>query len=215
MKMETYLHRRKGMKENSLTSTASRRQLWPCCQVIPRRQTMHHHHQEAESEAIDIREYQQLTGDIIYLKLANTAIPYAISAVPQKTQHCTKREYETVLHILQYINGHRKQGLIFRRAPVGHRPPRLTDILRMPISIYFCTDGAQNAVTTHDSLKISQAISTNSTRGTVHSSNGMCIQDPKIHLVGHRGWSCILSTCSQKYARPILHPECYRVQESL
>ena len=59
-------------------------------------QTNYHHHQEAESEAIDIREYQQLTGDIIYLKLANTAIPYAISAVPQKTQHCTKREYETV-----------------------------------------------------------------------------------------------------------------------
>ena len=64
-----------------------------------------------ESEVIDIREYQQLTGDIIYLQLTITAMPYAISAISQKTQHCTRRDYEAALNILQYINGHRKQGL--------------------------------------------------------------------------------------------------------
>ena len=121
--------------------------------TLPSNFTQTNYLTSGESEAIDIRDYQRLTGDIIYLQLANTAIPYAISAVSQKTQHFTKRDYEAALHILQYINGHRKQGLIFRRAPVGHRPPRLTDILHMPISIYFCTDGAHNAVTTYDNPK--------------------------------------------------------------
>ena len=42
-----------------------------------------------ESEAIDLKSYQKLLGDIIYLSLTNTAIPYANSAVAQKT--LTKR----------------------------------------------------------------------------------------------------------------------------
>jgi hypothetical protein len=106
-----------------------------------------------ESEAIEIRKYQQLTGDVIYLQLTNTAIPYAISAVSQKTQHCTARDYEAALHIIQYVNGHRKQGLIFRRAPPGHRASRFTDILHMPVAINFCCDGAHNAVTMSDDPK--------------------------------------------------------------
>jgi hypothetical protein len=68
-----------------------------------------------ESEEIEIRKYQQLAGDIIYLGLTNTAIPYANSAIAQKTQYCTHRDYEAALHILKYVNGHRKQGLIYRR----------------------------------------------------------------------------------------------------
>ena len=100
-----------------------------------------------ESESIDITSYQRLVGDIIYLSLTNTAIPYANSAVAQKTQYCTQRDYDAAIHILCYINGHRKQGLIFRRAPEWQRPLRLTDVLDMPISIYFSCDGAHNAIT--------------------------------------------------------------------
>jgi hypothetical protein len=121
--------------------------------TLPSNFTQTNYLTSGESEAVDIRDYQQLTGDLIYLQLTNSAIPYAISAVSQKTQHCTKRDYEAALHILQYINGHRKQGLIFRRAPVAQRPHSLTDILHIPISINFCCDGAHNAVTTFDDPK--------------------------------------------------------------
>lgn len=73
--------------------------------TLPSNFTQANYLASGESEAIDKRDYQQLTGDLIYLQLANTAIPYAISAVSQKTQHCTKRDYEAALHILQYLTG--------------------------------------------------------------------------------------------------------------
>ena len=100
-----------------------------------------------ESECIDITSYQCLVGDIIYLSLTNTAIPYANSAVAQKTQYCTQCDYDAAIHILCYINGHKKQGLIFHRAPEWQRPLRLTDVLDISIPIYFSCDGAHNAMT--------------------------------------------------------------------
>ena len=100
-----------------------------------------------ESEPIDITSYQRLLGEILYLNMTNTAVPYANSAIAQKTQYCTQRDFDAGIHILRYINGHRKQGLIFRRAPEGQRPLRLADILDMPLPIYFSCDGAHNAMT--------------------------------------------------------------------
>ena len=69
--------------------------------------------------------------------MTNTAVPYANSAIAQKTQYCTQRDFDAGIHILRYINGHRKQGLIFRRAPEGQRPLRLVDILDTSLPIYF------------------------------------------------------------------------------
>jgi hypothetical protein len=48
--------------------------------TLPSNFTQANYLASGESEAIDRRDYQQLTGDLIYLQLANTAIPYAISA---------------------------------------------------------------------------------------------------------------------------------------
>ena len=71
----------------------------------------------------------------------------ANSAVAQKTQYCTQCDYDAAIHILCYINGHKKQGLIFHRVPEWQRPLRLTDVLDIPIPIYFSCDGAHTAVT--------------------------------------------------------------------
>ena len=60
--------------------------------TLPSNFTQANYLASGESEAIDRRDYQQLIGDLIYLQLANTAIPYAISAVSQKTQHCTSEK---------------------------------------------------------------------------------------------------------------------------
>jgi hypothetical protein len=100
-----------------------------------------------ESKCIDITSYQTLHRDIIYLSLTNTSIPYADSAVAQQIQYCTQRDYDAGIHILCYIYGHRKQGLVFRRVPEWQKSLRLTDVLDMPIPIYFSCDGAHNAMT--------------------------------------------------------------------
>ena len=88
------------------------------------------------------KSYQQIVGDIIYLGLTNTGILHANSAVTQKTHYCSKRDYEAVTHILEYINGHPKQGIIYRASREPHTP--LTEILDRPIAILFSHDGAHN-----------------------------------------------------------------------
>ena len=97
-----------------------------------------------QSPVIPTRDYQRLVGDLIYLGLCNSAIPYALSALAKKTHYCTEHDYEAALNVLRYINGHSKEGLIFRRASIEHRPARLTDDLDLPISILFLFDGAHS-----------------------------------------------------------------------
>jgi len=134
----------KCIRRSTSTSSASRRQA----------SSQEQHYQDLFStptiqfiahQLSDIRKRECI--DIIYLNLTNTAIPYANSAVAQKTQYCTQCDYDAAIHILCYINGHKKQGLIFHRVPEWQRPLRLTDVLDIPISIYFSCDGAHTAMT--------------------------------------------------------------------
>jgi len=95
-----------------------------------------------ESKCIDIRSYQCLVGDIIYLSLTNTAIPYANSAVAQKT-------ITMLLFIFCVTSMVTRSKVLFF---TGHQsgsdrcgsPMSSTDI---PIPIYFSCDGAHTAMT--------------------------------------------------------------------
>jgi len=79
------------------------------------------------------------------------------------------------------MNTENKQGLIFRKVPLENPPPRLTDILNMPISINFCCDGAHDAVTMHDNPKDQSGYSIKIYSWLVHSSNRMSLQDSESH----------------------------------
>ena len=97
-----------------------------------------------ESPACDIKLFQRGMGDLLYINLTNCATPFASSALARKTQYCSERDMEAILHVFEYLMSHRKQGLHFRRAPPGKKPRDVRDILRMPIQNLISYDGAHN-----------------------------------------------------------------------
>ena len=97
-----------------------------------------------ESPAIEKRLYQQMMGDLIYINLTNCATPYTSSALARKTEFCSERDKQAVLHVFEYLVSHKKEGLHFRRAPPDRRPRDIRDILKMPIQNLVSYDGAHN-----------------------------------------------------------------------
>jgi hypothetical protein len=124
----------KLMAKHNITKTAAT--------PLPASWSLSNHIMDKSSEPFNQKSYQQIVGDIIYLGLTNTGILHANSAVAQKTHYCSKRVYEAVIHILEYINGHPKQGIIHRASREPYLP--LTEILDRPIAILFSHDGAHN-----------------------------------------------------------------------
>jgi hypothetical protein len=129
-------HESKLMVKYNITKTAST--------PLPSNWSLSNHIKDGSSEPIAQKAYQQIVGDIIYLGLTNIGILHANSAVAQKTQYCSKRDYEAVMHVLEYINGHPKQGIIFRASRTHIGP--LTEILDRPIALLFSHDGAHNPI---------------------------------------------------------------------
>ena len=111
---------------------------------LPSNWSLSNHIMDGSSVPIAQKTYQQIVGDVIYLGLTGIAILHANSAVAQKTQYCTQRDYDSVVHVLEYINGHPKQGIIFRASRSCTGP--LTDILDRPIALLFSHDGAHNPI---------------------------------------------------------------------
>jgi hypothetical protein len=111
---------------------------------LPSNWSLSNHIMDGSSVPIAQKTYQQIVGDVIYLGLTGIAILHANSAVAQKTQYCTQRDYDSVVHVLEYINGHPKQGIIFRASRSCTGP--LTDILDRPIAMLFSHDGAHNPI---------------------------------------------------------------------
>ena len=122
------------MAKHNITKTAAT--------PLPARWSLSNHIMDKLSEPFNQKTYQQIVGDIIYLGLTNTGILHTKSAVAQQTHYCSKRDYEAVIHILEYINGHPKQGIIHRASREPYLP--LTEILDRPIAILFSHDGAHN-----------------------------------------------------------------------
>jgi len=111
---------------------------------LPSSWSLSNHIKDGSSAPIVQKTYQQIVGDTIYLGLTNTGILHANSAVAQKTQYCSRRDYDAVVHILEYIKGHPKQGIIFRASRNSMQP--LAQILDRPIAILFSHDGAHNPI---------------------------------------------------------------------
>ena len=129
-------HESKLMVKYNITKTAST--------PLPSNWSLSNHIKDGSSEPIAQKAYQQIVGDIIYLGLTSIGILHANSPVAQKTQYCSKRDYEAVMHVLEYINGHPKQGIIFRASRTHIGP--LTEILDRPIALLFSHDGAHNPI---------------------------------------------------------------------
>ena len=103
------------MAKHNITKTAAT--------PLPASWSLSNHIMDKLSEPFNQKTYQQIVGDIIYLGLTNTGILHANSAVAQKTHYCSKRVYEAVIHILEYINGHPKQGIAHKSSIKRAIPP--------------------------------------------------------------------------------------------
>ena len=87
-----------------------------------------------KSEAIDIKTYQTIVGDIAYLTMTRFEVLYPLSAVSQKTHYCSVLDYVEAIRIVQYISANPVHALIYYPAPHSPRHPthqllpRCTDI---------------------------------------------------------------------------------------
>jgi len=94
-----------------------------------------------KSEAIDIKLYQTIVGDIAYLTMTRFEVVYPLSAVSQKTHYCSRLDYTEAIRIVQYISADPDQALIFHPGPHSPSLP-IHQILDLPISIFISADSS-------------------------------------------------------------------------
>ena len=98
----------------------------------------------ALSPAVPIKQYQEAVGDVMWVMQTRFEIVHAMSLVSQKTHFCTQRDYDAVLHILEYLNVDPFLPLVYLRAPSGQRATDNRDILSMPSGSFINGDGSNN-----------------------------------------------------------------------
>jgi hypothetical protein len=54
-----------------------------------------------KSEAIDIKIYQTIVGDLAYLTMTRFEVLFPLSAVSQKTHYCSMLDYDEAIRIVQ------------------------------------------------------------------------------------------------------------------
>ena len=92
-----------------------------------------------KSEAIDIKIYQTIVGDLAYLTMTRFEVLFPLSAVSQKTHYCSMLDYDEAIRIVQYISANPDQALIFY--PGTHSPSRPAhQLLDIPVSIFISPD---------------------------------------------------------------------------
>ena len=94
-----------------------------------------------KSEAIDIKTYQTIVGDIAYLTMTRFEVLYPLSAVSQKTHYCSVLDYAEAIRIVQYISANPDQALIFYPGPHSPRHPT-HQLLDVPVSIFLSADSS-------------------------------------------------------------------------
>ena len=69
-----------------------------------------------EEEQVDIGRFQRLVGKLIYLSHTRLDIAYAVSIISQFMHSPTKRHLKATYHILRYLKGTPRKGLLFKKS---------------------------------------------------------------------------------------------------
>ena len=102
------------------------------------------------SPAANLKQYQIILGETIWLTITRYDIHHAMSVLSQKTHYCSERDYEEAKHVLKYILNNPGLPLIFHKAPQNQRPASVRDILHMPVFLMGSSDSAHRSAGTSE-----------------------------------------------------------------
>jgi len=74
------------------------------------------------------KQYQEIVGDAMWIMQTQFELVHGMSMVSRKTHHCTQRDHDAIMHILQYLNADPSLPLVYLRAPLHQRATDNRDI---------------------------------------------------------------------------------------
>lgn len=111
---------------------------------LPSNFSLENYSDSGVSPTFPIKQYQEAVGDVMWIMQTRFEIVHGMSMVSQKTHFCTERDYEAVIHILEYLNADPSLPLIYLRAPLHQRTTDKRNILSMPSVSFLNGDGSNN-----------------------------------------------------------------------